>query len=104
MSENFAKKWGQKEQAQDESLSQIIRGPQPLKPRLDLAIRKIDLQINKLDQANDRFTQKDKVLFTKLVDAYGKHDMTHANMYATELAEIRKMSKLTMNAIGRAHV
>ena len=98
MSENFSRKWGQKEQEQNESLSQLIRGPKPLKPRLDVATRRLDLQISKLDQANDRFTQKDKVLFAKLVDAYGKHDMAHANMYATELAEIRKMSKLTMNA------
>ncbi len=98
MSENFANKWGQKEHAQDESLSQLIRGPQPLKPRLDLAIRRLDLQISKLDHSNESFNQKDKILFTKLVDAYGKHDMSHANIYATELAEIRKMSKLTMNA------
>lgn len=98
MSENFSKKWGQKEHGQDDTLTQLIRGPQPLKPRLDLAIRKIDLQISRLDQANERFTQKDKVLFTRLVDSYEKHDMSHANMYAIELAEIRKMSKLTMNA------
>jgi division protein CdvB (Snf7/Vps24/ESCRT-III family) len=56
------------------------------------------MQINKLDQANERFTQKDRTLFAKLVDAYGQHDMAHANIYATELAEIRKMSKLVMNA------
>ncbi len=97
MSENFAKKWGQKENNND-SLSQMIRGSPPLKPRLDVATRRLDLQISKLDQANERFTQKDRALFTKLVDAYQKHDMSHANMYATELAEVRKMSKLTMNA------
>ena len=53
---------------------------------------------HKLDQANERFTQKDKALFAKLVDAYAKHDTAHANMYATELAEVRKMTKLIMNA------
>ena len=56
------------------------------------------MQINKLDQANERFTQKDKALFAKIVDAYTKHDPAHANIYSTELAEIRKMSKLIMNA------
>jgi division protein CdvB (Snf7/Vps24/ESCRT-III family) len=56
------------------------------------------MQISKLDQANERFTQKDRTLFAKLVDAYGQHDMSHANIYATELAEIRKMTKLVMNA------
>ena len=56
------------------------------------------MQISKLDQANERFTQKDKALFAKLVDAYTKHDTAHANIYANELAEVRKMAKLTMNA------
>ena len=100
MSEGFSKKWEQS-RGQDSfvsSIRQTIQPPQPLKPRLDFAIKKLDLQINKLDQANERFTQKDKTLFAKLVDAYGQHDMAHANIYATELAEIRKMSRLIMNA------
>ncbi len=100
MSERFAKKWESKRE--ENSLVQTIRGTvqpqQPLKPRLDFAVRKLDLQINKLDQANERFTQKDKALFGKLVDAYAKHDTAHANIYANELAEVRKMAKLTMNA------
>jgi division protein CdvB (Snf7/Vps24/ESCRT-III family) len=51
-----------------------------------------------MDRASERFNQKDKVLFSKLVDAYTKHDTAHANIYANELAEVRKMAKLTMNA------
>ena len=54
--------------------------------------------MNRLDQANERFTKKDKTLFAKLVDAYTQHDTAHANIYANELAEVRKMAKLTMNA------
>ncbi len=100
MSERFAKKW---ETPRDQSsfinsVRETVQPQQPLKPRLDYAIRKLDLQINRLDQANERFTQKDKALFAKLVDAYTKHDTAHANIYANELAEVRKMAKLTMNA------
>lgn len=100
MSEHFAKKWEQKREEETfvDSIRHAIQPPQPLKPKLDFAVRKLDMQISKLDQANERFTQKDRTLFAKLVDAYGKHDMAHANIYATELAEIRKMSKLVMNA------
>jgi len=65
---------------------------------MDFAVRRLELQVNKLDQANERFTQKDKTLFAKLVDAYAKHDTARANIYATELAEVRKMAKLVMNA------
>ena len=100
MSERFAKKWEPKRE--ENSLINTVRNtvqPEgPLKPRLDFAVRKLDMQISKLDQANERFTQKDKALFSKLVAAYTNHDQSHANIYATELAEIRKMSKLIMNA------
>jgi division protein CdvB (Snf7/Vps24/ESCRT-III family) len=101
MSEHFAKKWEQKRDEGDsfgKAIRQTIQPPAPLKPQLDFACRKLDLQISKLDQANERFTQKDKALFAKLVNAYTQHDQAHANIYATELAEIRKMTKIIMNA------
>jgi division protein CdvB (Snf7/Vps24/ESCRT-III family) len=100
LSERFAKKWESKRE--DTSLIGTIRGsmqpPQPLKPRLDHAVRRLELQINRLDQASERFSQKDRSLFAKIVDAYAKHDTAHANIYANELAEVRKMEKLVMNA------
>jgi division protein CdvB (Snf7/Vps24/ESCRT-III family) len=100
LSERFAKKWESKreESSFTDSLREVVRPPAPLKPRMDFAIRRLDLQINKLDQASERFTQKDKALFAKLVDAYAKHDIARANVYANELAEVRKMEKLVMNA------
>ncbi len=99
MSEHFAKKWEQQRgNSFGKNVRDLIQTPAPLKPQLDNACRKLDVQINKLDQANERFTQKDKALFAKLVNAYTQHDQAHANIYATELAEIRKMSKLIMNA------
>lgn len=100
MSERFADKWESKRK--EDSFTDVVRAavtsPPPLKPRMDFAIRRLELQINKLDQASERFSQKDKTLFAKLVDAYAKHDTAHANIYANELAEVRKMTKLTMNA------
>ncbi|MCW4030471.1 MAG: Snf7 family protein [Candidatus Bathyarchaeota archaeon] len=100
MSERFAKKWEQKREGNTflGGLQETIVPPQPLKPRLDAAARSLDLQIGKLDQASERFNQKDKALFAKVVEAYTKHDQAHANIYASELAEIRKMNKLVMNA------
>ena len=100
MSERFAKKW---ETRRDETtfvdaIRSTITPPPPLKPRMNQAIRRLDLQIHRLDQANERFTQKDKSLFSKIVAAYEKHDSAHANIYANELAEVRKMEKLVMNA------
>jgi division protein CdvB (Snf7/Vps24/ESCRT-III family) len=100
MSERFAKKWETKRE--ETSFIGNIRGSlqpqQPLKSRLDHAVRRLELQINRLDQASERFSQKDRSLFAKIVDAYAKHDTAHANIYANELAEVRKMEKLVMNA------
>ncbi len=101
MSEHFAKKWEQKRdegQSFGRAIRETVQPPPALKPRLDSACKHLELQIGKLDQANERFQQKDKTLFAKIVDAYTKHDSAHANIYSTELAEIRKMSKLIMNA------
>ena len=100
MSERFAKKWETRREETTfvDAIRSTITPPPPLKPRMNQAIRRLDLQIHRLDQANERFTQKDKSLFSKIVAAYEKHDSAHANIYANELAEVRKMEKLVMNA------
>jgi division protein CdvB (Snf7/Vps24/ESCRT-III family) len=100
LSERFSKKW---ETKRDDTpfqsrIKEAVKPPGPLKPRLDFAVRRIELQVQKLDQATDRFSQRDKTIFARIVDAYSKHDSSRANVFANELAEIRKMEKLIMNA------
>lgn len=65
----------------------------PLKPRIENAIKLIQAQTQKLDFANARLAEKDKMLFSKIVDAFTKHDRQKAIIYANELAEIRKIEK-----------
>ena len=100
MSEKFAKRWG--EGVNDIPLSDRIKDavhpPGPLKPRLDFAVKRMELQIQRLDKASDRFSERDKSIFAKIVNAYTKHDMARANVFANELAEIRKMEKMIMHA------
>ena len=100
MSERFSKKWETKrdEQPFTKRLQDAVKPPGPLKPRLDFAVRRIELQVQKLDQATERFGQRDKTIFARIVDAYTKHDTARANVFANELAEIRKMEKLIINA------
>ena len=100
MSEKFAKKWGEPYDKTPftSRIKEAVRPPGPLKPRLDLAIRGIDLQVQKLDKATNRFTERDKSIFARIVQAYSKHDMPRANVFANELAEIRKMEKMIMHA------
>jgi division protein CdvB (Snf7/Vps24/ESCRT-III family) len=100
LSERFSKKWESRRQEQPftDRMKEAVRPPGPLKPRLDFAIRRIELQTQKLDQATERFSQRDKTIFARIVDAYAKHDTARANVFANELAEIRKMERLIINA------
>ncbi|MEM2710420.1 MAG: Snf7 family protein [Candidatus Bathyarchaeia archaeon] len=100
MSEKFIKRWEGKQAngSLTMRIKEAIQSPGPLKPRLEMAARRLELQIAKLDQASERFSQRDKSLFAKIVEAYAKHDMDHARVFANELAEIRKMEKVIMNA------
>jgi len=100
LSERFAKKWESRREEQPfaNRIKEAVRPPGPLKPRLDFAIRRIELQTQKLDQATERFSQRDKAIFARIVDAYTKHDTARANVFASELAEIRKMERLIINA------
>lgn len=100
MSERFGKKWEESRQEQPftKRIKTAVRPPGPLKPRLNQAVRRIEMQVQKLDQATDRFSKRDKSIFARIVDAYTKHDMERANVFANELAEIRKMEKMIMHA------
>jgi division protein CdvB (Snf7/Vps24/ESCRT-III family) len=100
LSERFSKKWEtrREEQPLTNRVKEAVKPPGPLKPRLDFAVRRIELQVQKLDQATDRFGQRDKTIFARIVDSYTKHDTARANVFANELAEIRKMEKLIINA------
>jgi len=100
VSEKFARRWERETDQIDVKtrVKEAVRPPGPLKPRLDLAIRRIEMQIQRLDQASDRFSERDKSIFARIVEAYTKHDMPRANVFANELAEIRKMEKMIMHA------
>jgi division protein CdvB (Snf7/Vps24/ESCRT-III family) len=100
LSEKFAKKWGEgyDQTPITKRVKEAIRPPGPLKPRLDIAVRGIELQIQRLDKASSRFSERDKSIFARIVNAYSKHDMPRANVFANELAEIRKMEKMIMHA------
>lgn len=101
MSEKFVKKWGEREERQPPlgtRIKEAVRPPGPLKPRLDFSVRRIEVQIQRLDQATERFSERDKSMFAKVVEAYSRQDLPHANVFANELAEIRKMEKTVIHA------
>src|SRR4030042_2042259 len=103
LSERFAKRWESKRDDQPftKKLEEEVKPPGPLRPRLNFAVRRIELQVQKLDQATERFSQRDKTIFARIVDAYTKHDTSRANVFANELGEIRKMLSGIMIEAGQ---
>lgn len=72
----------------------------PLKPRLDLAIRQIQVQAVKLDATIAKLGERDGHLFSKIIGFIQSHELHHASVYAGELAEIRKLSKTVIETKG----
>jgi division protein CdvB (Snf7/Vps24/ESCRT-III family) len=101
LSDKFAKKWGEGTAGEEAAplsmrVKEAIKPPSPLKPRIEQAIGRIELQVQRLHNAEDRFSERDRSIFAKIVEAYQKHDMRRANIFANELAEIRKMEEFIM--------
>ncbi|MCP8306963.1 MAG: hypothetical protein H3Z49_07700, partial [archaeon] len=95
----FADKWTKSSSPTiGERIKDTIRPAGPLKPRLDAAVRRIQTQISKLDSTTTRLKDRDGAIFNKVVLAIQKHDMSHASVFANELAEIRKMNKMVTQA------
>lgn len=87
---DFLKRW--------EPKKEYPKSSQPLRPRLDEAIKIINLQIQHLDRRSARVGEYDKVLFERVVNYYRGHDIKRARLYASELAEVRKLAKQIMTA------
>ncbi|MBS7641385.1 MAG: Snf7 family protein [Candidatus Bathyarchaeia archaeon] len=79
-------------------ITAALRPGPPLKHKIELALKRIEAQIQYLNGALSLLAQRDKTLFQKVVDAYSKHDMRRASVYANELAELRKMANFMMGA------
>lgn len=79
-------------------IKSLIKPETPLRQKIELAARRIEAQIQYLNGAINLLSERDKALFQKVVDAYSRHEMQRASVYANELAEIRKMTNFMMNA------
>ena len=96
MTSKFIKKW--EDDGKRRGIRAALKPSSPLKPRIELAIRRVEAQIQYLESALNRLSERDRVLFSRVVDAYSRHDIQRANILANELAELRKMASFMMNA------
>jgi division protein CdvB (Snf7/Vps24/ESCRT-III family) len=95
----FAGKWEKtNNQSFGTRVKESVKNPGPLKPRLDLAVRQIQVQVAKLDSTSTKLRERDNSIFGKVVASLQKHDTQHASVFANELSEIRKMNKMVTQA------
>src|SRR6266699_5075327 len=99
MSYKSLKNWdrGQKEPLLSK-LTERVHHQEPLKERISQCIYRLRVQQNRLEGANLKTQQHDKSLFDKCVQAQMAKDTARSTMYANEIAEIRKMARITMRS------
>ena len=75
-----------------------VKPEAPLKNRLDTAQKKLQLQITRLADIDNKLKTKQDTIFAKIVDAKKSNNETYAKVFANELAEIRKMKNMVSGA------
>jgi division protein CdvB (Snf7/Vps24/ESCRT-III family) len=95
----LTKAWKRKQAYFEYSGPKLYLRPQTsLKNRLQRAANKLDVQAQLIEEAIIRLNETDNQLFSIMVDFYSAHNLKRANVYANELAEIRKTMENLMNA------
>jgi len=85
-----------------ESISQKVMGrvkpDVPLRSKIELAQKKLQFQISKLEVITEKLQKKHDVIFEKVVNAQKSHNNAYAQAYANELVQIRKMKNMVSGA------
>jgi division protein CdvB (Snf7/Vps24/ESCRT-III family) len=94
------KKWNNNAQSESirDKLREVTQSQTPLKPRIEEAQRKLQIQISKLDAISSKMQEKDKIIFNRIVNAMQNHDSHYAKVLSGELSQIRRTNKMVNSA------
>jgi division protein CdvB (Snf7/Vps24/ESCRT-III family) len=94
------KKWNNNARSESvrDRLREVAQSQTPLKPRIEEAQRKLQIQISKLDSISNKMQEKDKVIFSRIVNAMQNHDSHYAKVLSGELSQIRRTNKMVNSA------
>ena len=96
---NLHNNWSKQPQTSiSEKISDTVKPKGPLKPRVENAIKKLQLQIKKLDSMLTNLQERDGKLFQRIVEATQNHDTQTSKVLGNELAEVRKVTKILSSA------
>jgi division protein CdvB (Snf7/Vps24/ESCRT-III family) len=92
---SFHKAWARQETASmADKFRDTIKPQGALKPRIQNAVNKIQVQTTKMDSMLTKLDQRDQLLFKRVVTAVQQHDTSASKVLSNELAEIRKVKKM----------
>jgi division protein CdvB (Snf7/Vps24/ESCRT-III family) len=100
-SSDYNKKWNNDHTSKEgirDKLREAAQSQTPLKPRIEEAQKKLQIQIAKLDGMASKMQEKDKVIFGRIVRAMQNHDNHYGKLLSGELSQIRKMIKMIDSA------
>lgn len=96
---NFDKTWAQHEtQSVTGKIRDAVKPQGALKPRVQNAVNKLQVQISKMDSMLTKCRDRDQQLFQRIVIAMQQHDTSTSKVLSNELAEIRKVTRMLGNA------
>jgi division protein CdvB (Snf7/Vps24/ESCRT-III family) len=95
LSSDYVKKWKERDGSRIKS---VFKPTPSLESKIRDAIRRIEVQNRYLKNTLNSLSERDKRLFSKVVDAYSSHNSQRAKVFANELAEVRKMANYLMNS------
>jgi len=96
---NFQNKWSKPvSPGITERINEAVKPKGALKPRVEMAVRRLQGQISKLDNMLTKLKQRDEKIFNRIVIATQQHDTHTSKVLSNELAEVRKVSRVLGNA------
>ena len=96
---NFDKTWARTESPSvTGKIRDAVKPQGALKPRIQNAVNKLQVQISKMDSMLTKLRERDTQLFQRIVIAMQQHDTTASKVLSNELAEIRKVTRMLGNA------
>ena len=100
MGNRFINRWKEKEETSSivSKIKNIAKPQENLKEQIGKVTQRLDAQTRTLDDAVHRFEMRDKEIFQRVVKAMTERDSARANIFATELGEIRKVEKMLSHA------
>jgi division protein CdvB (Snf7/Vps24/ESCRT-III family) len=96
---SFQDKWSSpQKQSFVDKLGDTFKPKGSLKPRVEMAVKRLQAQIGKLDGMTQKLQERDQKIFQKIVAAQQAHDTYSSKVLSNELVEVRKVNKIMSNA------